>query len=393
VIELITRRVALALCAILLSGAATFAQSLPPGWATADIGAVGATGSASGSGDAITASGAGADIWGSSDAFRFVYTSLTGDGTIVTQVKSAQYIADWTKAGVMLRASLSPSAAQATMLVSANKGLAFQRRVSAGGASTHTAGASARAPYFVRLTRSGNNFTAAQSIDGTSWVTVGTETIVMPATIYAGVVISSHVSGTLATATFAATVVSGSTPPPSPATTETIVFLRHGEKPTGGYGQITCQGLQRALALPAVLIGRFGTPNAIFAPNPVPQVTDAAGSFYYVRPLATIEPTAIRLGLPVNAQYGFTDIAGLQGALLGSAYENATVFVAWEHLKLQEVVQNIISAYGDGAAVPAWPSGDYDSLYVVTVTRSGGSITAQFAHDYEGLNNLPVTCP
>ena len=308
-------------------------------------------------------------------------------------MKSVQYVADWTKAGVMMRASLSASSAQAMMLVSANKGLAFQRRVSAGGLSTHTAGASAKAPYFVRLTRSGNTFTAAQSLDGTTWVTVDSDTIAMPSTIYVGLAISSHVAGTLATATFAATVVAGAGQPPPPSTTETIVFLRHGEKPAGGYGQITCQGLQRALALPPVLTGRFGTPNAIFAPNPTPQVTDPAGSFYYVRPLATIEPTAIRLGMPVNAQYGFTDITGLQGALLGSGYESATVFVAWEHLKLQEMVQNIMNAYGGGVAVPAWPSGDYDSLYIVRVTRTGGSITAQFEHDYEGLNNLPATCP
>ena len=30
---------------------------------------------------------------------------------------------------------------------------------------------------------------------------------------------------------------------------ETIVFFRHAEKPSGGYGQLTCQGLNRALAL------------------------------------------------------------------------------------------------------------------------------------------------
>ncbi len=33
---------------------------------------------------------------------------------------------------------------------------------------------------------------------------------------------------------------------------ETLVFVRHGEKPAQGYGQLNCQGLNRALALPAV---------------------------------------------------------------------------------------------------------------------------------------------
>lgn len=176
-------------------------------------------------------------------------------------------------------------------------------------------------------------------------------------------------------------------------TTETIVFMRHGEKPSGGYGQLTCQGLQRALHLPDVLIGQFGKPQYIFAPNPTPKVTDPAGSFYYVRPLATIEPTAIRLGLPVNAHYGYTDITSLQNALLGSGYASSTVFVAWEHLYLVKAVQNILNALHAGVTVPAWPSGDYDSLYVVKITNTNGVKTATFHHLYEGLNDQNTSCP
>jgi hypothetical protein len=74
--------------------------------------------------------------------------------------------------------------------------------------------------------------------------------------------------------------------------------------------------LQRALALPDVLVRLFGAPDQIFAPNPTPKVSDAAGDFDYVRPLATIKPTAIKLGLSVNASFGYPDIAGLQNALL-----------------------------------------------------------------------------
>ena len=72
---------------------------------------------------------------------------------------------------------------------------------------------------------------------------------------------------------------------------QTIVFFRHGEKPAGGYGQLTCQGPNRALALPDVLNAKFGKPKFLYAPNPAVKISDPAGSFYYVRPLATIEPT------------------------------------------------------------------------------------------------------
>ena len=50
--------------------------------------------------------------------------------------------------------------------------------------------------------------------------------------------------------------------PQSASTVETIVCIRHGEKPPGGLGQLTCQGLNRALALPKVLLGKFGTPQS-----------------------------------------------------------------------------------------------------------------------------------
>jgi hypothetical protein len=74
---------------------------------------------------------------------------------------------------------------------------------------------------------------------------------------------------------------------------ETIVLLRHGEKPEGG--------LNRALALPQVIAKEFGKPDFIFAPDPSDRKKDSGEFYDYVRPLATIEPTAIKFGLPVNA--------------------------------------------------------------------------------------------
>jgi len=173
---------------------------------------------------------------------------------------------------------------------------------------------------------------------------------------------------------------------------QTIVFFRHAEKPSGGYGQLTCQGLNRALALPDVLLPRYGRPQYVYAPNPAVKISDPAGSFYYVRPLATLEPTAIRAGVSVNTHYGYNDVAGLKGILIQSSKANSTIFVAWEHAYLVKVVQSIMNSYGGGAAVPAWKSGDYDALYVVHVDYSNG-IDARFEIDTEGLNGLPTTCP
>ncbi|HVZ19894.1 MAG TPA: putative Ig domain-containing protein [Vicinamibacterales bacterium] len=183
------------------------ASSTPPAlatWTSADVGATSPAGSASldaATGIAVVA-GAGDDIWGTADAFQFFYQPLTGDGEIVAHVASVQNIRSWTKAGVMIRDTLDPSSAQAMMVVSAAKGTAFQRRVSAGGLSTNTAGPFAGAPYWVRLVRAGSTFTAYASVDGATWTTVGSETIAMGTTIDVGLVVSSHENGVLATATF-----------------------------------------------------------------------------------------------------------------------------------------------------------------------------------------------
>ena len=174
---------------------------------------------------------------------------------------------------------------------------------------------------------------------------------------------------------------------------QTIVFLRHGEKPASGLGQLTCQGLNRALALPDVLLAKYGTPDYLYAPNPAVKIADPGGSFFYVRPLATIEPTAVRTGVSINTGYGYTDIASLQQLLIKSSKGNTTIFVAWEHAYLVKIVQNIMNQYGGGVTVPAWTTGDYDSLYVLTVNYTSSGITAQFHRDTEGLNGQPTACP
>ena len=172
---------------------------------------------------------------------------------------------------------------------------------------------------------------------------------------------------------------------------ETIVLFRHAEKMSGGYGQLTCQGLNRALALPHVLFSRYGQPDWAYAPDPTAKISESAGSFFYVRPLATIEPAAIRAGISVNTRYGYTDIASLQSLLITRSKANDTIYVAWEHEYLVKLAQRIMNAYGR-ATVPGWISGDYDAIYVIRV-HYGTSITATFDREWEGLNHQSTTCP
>jgi len=184
-------------------------------------------------------------------------------------------------------------------------------------------------------------------------------------------------------------------PPPSATAVETIVFLRHGEKPDKEIGQLNCQGLNRALALPRVLTSKFGRPDYIFAPAASRLSTIGGGVGYnYLRPLATIEPTAIELGMPVNTDFPYSDINGLRSELTGQKYQNALIFVAWEHHELENVVKQLVGEFhGNPDGVPHWKGKDFDSLYIVRITRSDATKSISFTQDHEGLSNLSTDCP
>jgi hypothetical protein len=173
-----------------------------------------------------------------------------------------------------------------------------------------------------------------------------------------------------------------------------IVFIRHGEKPPAGLGQLDCQGLNRALALPPVIERMFGKPDTIFAPNPSGKSEDGGIAFDYVRPLATIEPTAIAFGLPVNASIKFSQRSALNAALEKALSKGKAklILVAWEHKIISPAVKALLAAHGgDPAAVPDWRSDDFDSMYVVTLGANGSK--ASFAIQHEALDGLPTTCP
>lgn len=92
---------------------------------------------------------------------------------------------------------------------------------------------------------------------------------------------------------------------------QTLVFLRHGEKPAGGLGQLNCQGLNRAMNLATLLPEKFGKADFVFAANPTRNVEEGEldNSYSYIRPLMTISPSAIKLGLPVNINFSANDPA------------------------------------------------------------------------------------
>jgi len=171
-------------------------------------------------------------------------------------------------------------------------------------------------------------------------------------------------------------------------------MVRHGEKPEQGLGQLDCRGLNRALSLPRVIETKYGRPDAIFAPDPSAQKNDRGTKYDYVRPLATIEPTAIYFGLPVNASIGFKNVDKLVDALVSPRFQNKVVVVAWEHAFVEKAARRLVKRYGgDASSVPKWEGADFDSIYVVRITRRAGKTAVSFGVEQQGLNGQQLVCP
>jgi regulation of enolase protein 1 (concanavalin A-like superfamily) len=172
-------------------------------WASADIGNVGRAGSDSASGNTITIHGAGADIWGNADAFRFVSRSWTGDGVVEARLLSMTNTNGWAKAGVMIRESTAAGARNVFVALTPTwHGSVAQARSNTGDVTTQAAGPVVNAPYWVRIARTGNTFTVSTSTDGVSWTTFATFNVTMPATAHFGFAVTSHDTSQLNQAIF-----------------------------------------------------------------------------------------------------------------------------------------------------------------------------------------------
>ncbi len=179
--------------------------------------------------------------------------------------------------------------------------------------------------------------------------------------------------------------------------TQTLVFLRHAEKPAGGLGQLNCQGLNRAIDLSTLLPEKFGKADYVFAANPTRNVEEGEldNSYSYIRPLMTISPAAIKLGLPVNIEFSANDTSDLARELTADKYHNSTIYTAWSHGYLPELINKVAgnAVGGKQSITDDWSGDDFDSLYVLTLTWHNGKASLQ-SHSYkQGLDHGKETCP
>lgn len=192
-------------------------------WVSADIGSVGVAGSADETGGVFTIDGSGADIGGTVDAFHYVYQPLASDGSIVAQVTSQTTPNYWSRAGLMMRQSLSADSPHVMVAVmsQANRVHTYQRDSNGGTTTTHPAPTTGSAPIWFKLERAGSTITSFRSTDGVNWTQLESLSTSMSGTIYVGMAVTSHNAGTLSTVTFDNVDVSGdsgptATPTPTP---------------------------------------------------------------------------------------------------------------------------------------------------------------------------------
>src|SRR5690606_9295002 len=126
---------------------------------------------------------AGRDINKKQDEFHFNYAIARGDVDIVTRLVAVEHKKMF--AGVMIRESLEPNAANAYAFFS-GKRVDFRSRTRRGAATTETRGARTTAPVWMKLERRGTTITAYASPDGNIWTFIGHEVIDLPQTFYVG---------------------------------------------------------------------------------------------------------------------------------------------------------------------------------------------------------------
>ena len=155
-----------------------------------------------------------------------------------------------------------------------------------------------------------------------------------------------------------------------------VVIIRHGEKPaekpsdkSDGGDNLSCQGQNRALQLPAVLIKKIGKPDYTYVPSLKLDKNTA-----HSRMFQTVTPFAVKYDLTINSKY---DESELNAAAKSVLKKSGTVLMVWEH----SAIPDLATALGVDNP-PKWKGADFDSIWIVTYASGKAELTV----DQEGLS-------
>ena len=160
--------------------------------------------------------GGGANIWGRTDAFHFVWRRLSGDATLTARIRFlGSGAVPHRKAVLMFRQDLTPGSAYADAAVHGSGLTSLQYRP-ADGADTAEIQAHTEAPARLRIERRGDRFTLYTGGATGPLILGGTTMVELHDPVYVGLGVCSHDANVLETAVFSEVRLDT----PSPAATQ-----------------------------------------------------------------------------------------------------------------------------------------------------------------------------
>ena len=141
--------------------------------------------------------GSGTDVYGDTNDFFYVYTTLSGDGSMKARVASVENTDGWAKAGVMVRDALEEDSPHAATGQTPRNGQQF---LWANDYGQETDGNNpireVEPPAWARIERQGPTVTGYASNDGENWTETGSQEIELGDEVYIGLFVYSHIDDT-----------------------------------------------------------------------------------------------------------------------------------------------------------------------------------------------------
>jgi len=142
-----------------------------------------------------------------------------------------------------------------------------------------------------------------------------------------------------------------------------IFIMRHAEKPVEG-DNLSCKGLNRALALPRVLFDTIGTPDIIYVPS-----LKMADSTRHARMFQTITPFAVKYNLSINSRYKTDEYSEIKKDIFK---HHGQVLVVWSHSEIKKLTKSL-----GVKKVPDWPDEDFSSLWVIDYKNNNAQLSVK----------------
>ena len=176
------------------------------------------------------------------------------------------------------------------------------------------------------------------------------------------------------------------------ATPREIVIIRHAdraEKKMAGQFLIA-KGQVRAEKFAAYFLTHFGTPDFLFASNPLKSdKTEESKSF---RPVQTLAPLANQLSLKTKSNvlvftpYFYKEYAQLTSDLLkDKQFDNKLIVICWQHFYLNDIAKKL----GVTVSLKKWGVDVYDTVYILKYNIHGKLDSFQLLKHQYPVNGRP----